>query len=84
MKLRITEFHYLDGSCNNSTFQIRDGQSSSGDAFKSLCELHKRDQVTLFSSGRHLWVQFQSSNENMAGIYAVFEAVNQSKDILKK
>ena len=79
MKLIIIVFDYLDGSCNNSTFQIRDGRSSSGDAFKSLCELRKRDKVTLFSSGRHLWVQLQSSNDNKAEIFAVFEAVNQSK-----
>ena len=77
MKLKITSFVY-SRTCNNSTLQIRDGQNSSGEAFEPLCGLGGKTK-TLFSSGRHLWVQLQSSHDNQAGIFAVFEAVKQCK-----
>ncbi|XP_078364752.1 tolloid-like protein 2 [Oculina patagonica] len=77
VKLKIITFWYRP-ACTNSTLQIRDGRNSSGDAYESLCGLG-RNIATLFSSGRHLWVQLmQSLNDNEAEIYAVFKAVKQS------
>lgn len=79
VKLKIITFWYSPGTCTNSTLQIRDGRNSSGDAYGSLCGLG-RNIATLFSSGRHLWVQLmQSSNGNEAEIYALFKAVKQCK-----
>lgn len=79
VKLRIIAFSYLDRACKNSTLQIRDGQNSTSEAFETLCGLGKDERATLFSSGRHLWVQLQHSNDHKAEIYAVFEAVKQCK-----
>lgn len=78
VKLKIIHFWYSP-TCKNSTLQFHDGRNSSGDAFEPLCGLGRKI-VTLFSSGRHLWIQImQSSNDNQAEIYAVFEAVKQCK-----
>ena len=79
LKLRIILFWYLERACKNSTLQIRDGQNSTSEAFESFCGLGKDELPTLFSTGRHLWVQLQYSNDHEAEIYAVFEAVKQCK-----
>lgn len=75
VRLRIKSFDF--GICERSSFKIRDGESSSSKLLKSFCRTFEKD---VFSSGRHLWVQY-SSKDPVGGdhFYAVFEAVKQSK-----
>ena len=78
VNLRVTYFWNWGRRCKNTTLQIRDGQNSSSDPFGSLCGLGK-NQETLFSSGRHLWVRLQFSKNEPADFYAVFEAADPCK-----
>ena len=77
VKLKISSF-FLESFCNGPSLKIRDGQSESSDLLKSFCG--RKSESSLFSSGRHLWVRFHSSNGKYlrgTGFNAVFEAVNQ-------
>ena len=81
VKLKITYFK-LECTCNGATLQIRDGQSGSSDLLKSFCG--RMFESSVFSSGRHVWVRFQTSKNKYrhlsgTGFNASFEAVNQRK-----
>ena len=80
MRLRITSF-FLAFVCKEGTkLEIRDGQSSSSDLLKTFCGPDYEPSV--FSSGRYLWVRFQSSDDTFqygSGFNALFEAVTQCK-----
>ena len=83
VKLRITSL-FLAYICKEGTnLEIRDGQSSSSDLIKTFCG---RDfESSVFSSGRHLWVRFQSSIDSFqygTGFHALFEMVNQCKGFI--
>ncbi|PFX19454.1 cubilin-like isoform X2 [Stylophora pistillata] len=74
VKLRIKSFDLID--CSQSSLTIRDGRSSWSDLLKSFCDGNFESSV--FSSSRHLWVQFVSvQNRVGASFYAEFEVVNQ-------
>lgn len=79
VKLRITSL-FLDTSCDKVTLKIRDGQSSSSDLLRNFCG--RTFETSLFSSGRHLWVQFHSAKDAFSvgsGFNAIFEMVSQCK-----
>ena len=80
MRLRIKAFR-LGYSCGSSSLQIFDGKSSSSNLLKKFCG---RDyDRNVFSSGRHLVVQYDlRENHFRDGFYffdAVFEAVDRGK-----
>ena len=76
VRLRIEDFDF--GICERSSFKIRDGERSSSNLLKSFCRTFEKD---VFSSGRHLWVQYRSrAPAGGDNFYAVFEAVKQCKD----
>ena len=81
VRLRITSFDL--GFCGGTALKIRDGQNSSGNLLKSFCgRTFKR---SVFSSGRYLWVRFQSPKDGYVygtGFNAVFEAVTQCKPVV--
>ena len=82
VRLRITSFD-LGFSCRVTALKIHDGQSSSGNLLKSFCG--RTFDRSVFSSGRYLWVRFQSPKDGYVygtGFNAVFEAVTQCKAIL--
>ncbi|XP_073253075.1 tolloid-like protein 2 isoform X2 [Porites lutea] len=77
VRLRITSFD-LGFSCRVTALKIHDGQSSSGNLLKSFCG--RTFDRSVFSSGRYLWVRFQSPKDGYVygtGFNAVFEAVTQ-------
>ena len=80
VKLRIKSFDFEDYNiCERASLDIRDGQSSSSGLLRSFCGYSYEKSV--FSSGRHLWVQFNSHNPYLGSyFYAMFEAVKQCKD----
>ena len=73
VKLKLSYY-----ALKNSTLQIRDGQNSSSDVLETF-RGDKKDGQTIFSSGRHLWVRFQSLQDKGAFFDAEFERVKQSK-----
>jgi len=80
VKLRITSLFFAYICKEGTNLEIRDGQSSSSDLIKTFCGHDFESSV--FSSGRHLWVQFQSSDDSFqygTGFHALFEMVNQCK-----
>lgn len=81
VKLRLTSVK-LDVDCSpHSTLEIRDGQSSSSRLLKSICKQPFYGS-SAFSSGRHLWVRFQSPKQDWTYYFmfsAEFEAVTQRK-----
>ena len=82
VRLRITSFD-LGFSCRGTALKIHDGHSSSGNLLKSFCG--RTFEHSVFSSGRYLWVRFQSPKDGYVygtGFNAVFEAVTQCKAIL--
>ena len=80
MRLRIKAFR-LGLSCGSSSLQIFDGKSSSSNLLKKFCGTYYDSNV--FSSGRHLVVQYDlRKNFYHDGLYlfhAVFEAVDRGK-----
>ena len=79
MRLRIKSFDF--GDCGRSFLDIRDGQSSSSNLLKLPCSLNELVSSGLeevFSSNRHLWVQYSpfSGGDKFC---AEFEAVKQCK-----
>ena len=78
MRLRIKA---LGLTCGSSTLQIFDGKSSSSNLLKKFCGTDYDSNV--FSSGRHLVVQYDlRKNFHHNGLYffdAVFEAVDRGK-----
>ena len=80
MRLRIKRFR-LGLSCGSSSLQIFDGKSSSSNLL--LRKFCGRDyDSNVFSSGRHLLVQYDSRKEYLVGdvfFDAVFEAVDRGK-----
>ena len=82
VRLRITSFD-LGSFCRGTALKIRDGQNSSGNLLKSFCG--RTFEHSVFSSGRYLWVRFQSPKGDYVdgtGFNAVFEAVNQCKAVV--
>lgn len=82
VRLRITSFD-LGFSCRGTALKIHDGQSSSGNLLKSFCG--RTFDRSVFSSGRYLWVRFQSPKDGYVygtGFNAVFEAVTQCKAVV--
>ena len=81
MRLRIKSFDF--GDCGRSFLDIRDGQSSSSNLLKLPCSLNERvfsGLEEVFSSNRHLWVQYSAKRFSGGDkFYAVFEAVKQCK-----
>ncbi|KAL9973788.1 hypothetical protein ACROYT_G020290 [Oculina patagonica] len=81
VKLRITSF-FLAYICKEGTnLEIRDGQSSSSELLKTFCG--QTYESSVFSSGRYLWVRFQSSQHSYqygSGFNAQFETVSQLPD----
>ena len=80
VKLRITSLFFAYICREGTNLIIRDGQSSSSDLIKTFCGQNFESSV--FSSGRHLWVRFKSSDHSVqygSGFYALFEMVNQGK-----
>ena len=80
MRLRIKAFS-LGRRCGSSTLQIFDGKSSSSNLLKKFCG---RDYYrNVFSSGRHLVVQYDLREnvpfDNSYFFDAVFEAVDRGK-----
>jgi len=78
VKLRITSLFFAYICKKGTNLQIRDGQSSSSNLLKTFCGQDFESSV--FSSGRHLWVRFQSSDSSFqygTGFNAFFEMVNQ-------
>ena len=80
VRLRIKRFR-LGLSCGSSSLQIFDGKSSSSNLL--LRKFCGRDyDSNVFSSGRHLLVQYDSRKEYLVGdvfFDAVFEAVDRGK-----
>ena len=80
MRLRIKAFR-LGYSCGSSSLQIFDGKSSSSNLLKKFCGRDYDSNV--FSSGRHLVVQYDLrenvSFDNSYFFDAVFEAVDRGK-----
>ena len=79
VKLKIASFR-LESSCRGPVLEIRDGQRDTSNLLKSFCG--RNFESSVFSTGRHLWVRFRSSNIKYlsgTGFNAVFEAVNQRK-----
>lgn len=80
VKLRITSLFFAYICKEGTNLQIRDGQSSSSNLLKTFCGQDFESSV--FSSGRHLWVRFQSSDSSFqygTGFNAFFEIVSQCK-----
>ena len=76
VKLRIKSFDFR--WCWRCSLTIRDGPSSSSVWLKSFHQMNYERSV--FSSSRHLWVQFISTqNVHGASFYAEFEVVKQRK-----
>lgn len=78
VKLRTTSLLFAYICKEGTNLEIRDGQSSSSDLIKTFCGQNFESSV--FSSGRHLWVRFQSSNDSFqygTGFNALFEMVDQ-------
>lgn len=78
VRLRITSF-YLGNECKN-TLEIRDGQNSLSPLLGNFCYVSFDPSV--FSSGRYLWVRFQSEKRAdelpyVTGFNAFYEIVNQ-------
>ena len=74
------KFHNYCGKWNTS-LEIRDGGSSASNLLKLYCE-DTFYGLELFSSGRQLWVRFQSPKADWSFLprfSAVFEAVKQCK-----
>ena len=77
--LRIVSF-FLKSDCAKTTLEIRDGHSSSSELLKTFCGSSFESSV--FSSGRYLWVRFQSAKDDSlkgTGFDASFEMISQSK-----
>lgn len=74
VKLRIKTFDFT--RCSRCSLTIRDGPSSSSVWLKALSQINYGSSV--FSSSRHLWVQFISTQSYQgASFYAEFEVVKQ-------
>ena len=79
VKLSIKSFN-LEKTCNGPVLEIRDGLTSSSNVLKSFCGGDFEPSV--FSSGRHLWIRFQTPGDNHLlgnGFDATYEAVTQCK-----
>ena len=80
VRLRIKAFR-LGYSCGSSSLQIFDGKSSSSNLLKKFCGRDYDSNV--FSSGRHLVVQYDLREnvpyDNSYFFDAVFEAVDRGK-----
>lgn len=79
MKLRMLAFH-LGYICRGPFLEIRNGEGSSSGLLKSFCG--GEFDPSVFSSGRHLWVRFQTPADQFlygTGFNALFEAVTQCK-----
>ena len=90
VRLRIKDIE-LDQGCHIK-LHIRDGNSSSDDLLKSTCDWRLRSSAfgsvehSMFSSGRFLWVQFDSLRYHASyssKFDAVYEAVKQGEVILR-
>ena len=83
MRFSLISYNFDDTSGNrNTTLQIRDGQNTSSDLLKLYSEWPYTTANEVFSSGRHLWVRFQSPKPGWSYMFrfsAVFEAVSQCK-----
>lgn len=80
VKLRTTSLFFAYICKEGTNLEIRNGQSSSSDLIKTFCG--QKFESSVFSSSRHLWVRFQSSNDSFqygTGFNADFEMVNQCK-----
>ena len=80
VRLRITSLFFAYICKEGTNLEIRDGQSSSSDFLKTFCG--QTYETSVFSSGRYLWVRFQSSKDEFqygSGFNALFETVNQCK-----
>ena len=83
VRFSLISYNFDDISGNrNTTLEIRDGQNSSSDLLKSYSEWPYTTANEAFSSGRHLWVRFQSPKPDWSYMFrfsAIFEAVSQCK-----
>ena len=84
VKLRITSF-FLAHVCSKTDLEIRDGLNLSSRLLKTFCG--DSFERSVFSSGRHLWVRFQSAKAGDELLYgtgfdALFEMVSQCKIFL--
>lgn len=83
VRFSLMSYNFDDSDGNrNTTLEIRDGQNSSSDLLKLYSEWPYTTANEVFSSGRHLWVQFQSPKPDWSYMFrfsAVFEAVSQCK-----
>ena len=84
MRLRIKDLQ-LDARCYTK-LHIRDGNSWSSGLLKSTCDWSFSHEDSMFSSGRSLWVQFNSPHiygrRYSSKFDAVFEAVKHGKILL--
>ena len=70
----------LSVDCDDAHLEIRDGDSSASKLLNKFC--FRNYDISIFSSGQHLWVRFKSVHTfsyDFAGFDAVFEAVTQGK-----
>ena len=83
VRFSLISYNFDDISGNrNTTLEIRDGQNSSSDLLKLYSEWPYTNANEVFSSGRHLWVRFQSPKLDWSYMFrfsAIFEAVSQCK-----
>lgn len=83
VRFSLISYNFDDNSGNrNTTLEIRDGKNSSSDLLKLYSEWPSATANEVFSSGRHLWVRFQSPKPDWSYMFrfsAVFEAVSQCK-----
>lgn len=81
VRFSLISYNFDDISGNrNTTLEIRDGLNSSSDLLKLYTEWPYTTANEVFSSGRHLWVRFQSPKPDWSYMFrfsAVFEAVSQ-------
>ena len=80
VKLRLMNVKLVDDDGTDSKLVIRDGRDASSALLKTFNIVwHRR---SLFSSGRYLWVRFQSPRKDFTYYFSViadFEAVTQCK-----
>ena len=81
VKLRLNNIELGTVCRKYSVLAIRDGQSTSSPLVKSFCS-YDIGPMSFFSSGRHIWVRFQSPKQDWSDhlwFTAEFEAVKQCK-----
>ena len=72
MKLMISSYEL-----KNSTLQIRDGQNSSSEVLEPFSR--EDTDITVLSSGRHLWARYQSIQDEQTEFFARYEAESKTK-----